>query len=151
MLLSLALFKSLSALISWPGHISFTGSVFLWHWFQGQGGLLWLTLLPHTTWPGKTENPQIHPYSKNINSGELLLKSHCVSWAQHSHPRVLKTQKTAAFYFVLNYYYFICMGILPACTSVHHMCTVPKEPRRGCQFLWNCSCRHLGATRALNY
>ena len=30
------------------------------------------------------------------------------------------------------YFYFMCMGVLPTCVSVHYVCTVLKEAFRGC-------------------
>lgn len=43
-------------------------------------------------------------------------------------------------------YFFIflmCMGVLLACMSVHHVCAVPEEARRGCRRPRNWSRRQL--------
>lgn len=33
----------------------------------------------------------------------------------------------------------MCISVLPECTSVHHMCVVPEEDRRGRWILWDWS------------
>jgi hypothetical protein len=34
------------------------------------------------------------------------------------------------------FYYFMCLGVLPTCMSVYHMCAVPLAVRRGCWIPW---------------
>lgn len=50
-------------------------------------------------------------------------------------------------YFYYSYFIFfhfiLCVGILHACMSVHHMCAVPVEGRRGHRISWNCSYKWL--------
>ena len=36
-----------------------------------------------------------------------------------------------------TYFYFMYVGILPACMSVHHVHAVPAEARRGSWITWS--------------
>lgn len=41
--------------------------------------------------------------------------------------------KNTHFQTVCSHFYCMCVGVLPAYTSVHHTHAVPSESRRGCQ------------------
>lgn len=47
---------------------------------------------------------------------------------------------------IYSCFYFVGMGVLPTCMSMHHLCAMSKEARRGHQIPWSWSCRWLSAT-----
>ena len=42
-----------------------------------------------------------------------------------------------------KFIFLMCMGVLPACTSVYHVHAVPMEARKGCWILELSGCRDL--------
>lgn len=53
---------------------------------------------------------------------------------------------TLKFLFISLYFYFIRMGVLPEYMSMHHVCVVPTDARKGWQIPWDQNCRWLPAT-----
>lgn len=41
------------------------------------------------------------------------------------------------------YFHFTCMGVLPACMSLCHVCAVPSEAGKTCQMSLDSICRWL--------
>lgn len=55
-----------------------------------------------------------HLWSRNLNGRVAFLRLACRHFYE-------------TFYFSKIYFYFMSMGILPACMSIHHTCTIPGE------------------------
>ena len=70
-----------------------------------------------------------------------------LSWRKVlNHLRATVATKCHCFFFSFHFsFYFMCMGVLPACVSVYHVHIVSIEARRGHLILWSWSSRLLWA------
>lgn len=53
------------------------------------------------------------------------------SWAQ---ARMGKIHRRPLYIFQDGWIYYLCLSVWPVCLSVHHVCAVPTENRKGCWF-----------------
>lgn len=56
-----------------------------------------------------------------------------MSFASRKSPKLF----FCCFFFLEIDFYFMCMGILPAYMSVHHVSAVPEEAKNGHWIFWN--------------
>lgn len=62
-------------------------------------------------------------------------------------PQIVMFKQSNISYFIsfFKIYLFLCVSVWPACMYVcmyvYHMQAVPEEVKRGCQILWNWSCK----------
>ena len=126
--MSLWFFVCLFVLFSWDP-LSLIGVVGLrigeWH-------LLEQSNLPVVPPRKKVASIPQHPLTAKSSSekGGASWPLPCSWW------NVVKTQWISSSYHLLKLFfylsYFMCMGVLPSCMSVHHTCTMCMEFRRGC-------------------
>jgi hypothetical protein len=58
------------------------------------------------------------------------------------HPLHIKGQGSLGLHW-MSFFFFMCMGGLPARMSVRHVCAAPKETRIGCLISWSWSYKAL--------
>lgn len=57
--------------------------------------------------------------------------------AGRGHSGEAAEQTLEILFFLKISFFFLCVGVLFACRSLHHACSVPDKTRRGCQSSWD--------------